>query len=296
MIPCQVLPYEVADGPANMALDEVLLDTVAGGAETAFLRTYGWSKATLSLGYFQHLADVQAEPRWHQVPLVRRLSGGGAICHHHEVTYALVVPAFHPLSRPSTTLYRAVHAAIVQVMADLGVVALARRDDVSQGHCERKRTLLCFTDADPEDIVANGEKVVGSARRRRQGAVLQHGSLLLTRSYLTPELAGVCDVADVAALPKDWSERLLRRVPAFLELDPYDTTFPLEELRAARGNWSRPATVIRLGRGFASVVGNSVRYGRPLAFKAAGIDAAQHARPPVLSRPAIARNRRVSSG
>ncbi len=48
------------------------------------------------------------------VPLVRRLTGGGAIWHHHEVTYALVVPADHPLARPSTGLYQAVHAAIAR--------------------------------------------------------------------------------------------------------------------------------------------------------------------------------------
>ena len=51
---CRVLPYEASDGPANMALDEALLDAVAAGAESAYLRTYGWTEPTLSLGYFQH--------------------------------------------------------------------------------------------------------------------------------------------------------------------------------------------------------------------------------------------------
>ena len=74
-----------------MALDEALLERSAGGAGTAFLRTYGWTTPTLSLGYFQRLAEVQADPRFRSVPLVRRLTGGGAIWHHHEVTYALVV-------------------------------------------------------------------------------------------------------------------------------------------------------------------------------------------------------------
>ena len=84
--------------------------SVAGGAGTAYLRTYGWTIPTLSLGYFQHLAEVRADPRWSNVPLVRRLTGGGAIWHHHELTYALVVPGEHPLARPSTELYHAVHA------------------------------------------------------------------------------------------------------------------------------------------------------------------------------------------
>src|ERR1700678_3435608 len=92
---CHVLPHEAADGPANMALDEALLETGANGAGPAYLRPYGWTTPTLSLGYFQRLAELQVEPRFQSVPLVRRLTGGGAIWHHHELTYALIIPAIH---------------------------------------------------------------------------------------------------------------------------------------------------------------------------------------------------------
>ena len=95
-ITCQILPYEIASGPANMALDEALLDRVSAQPEFAYLRMYGWTVPTLSLGYFQHLAQARAEPRWRSVPLVRRATGGGAIWHHHELTYALALPARHP--------------------------------------------------------------------------------------------------------------------------------------------------------------------------------------------------------
>ena len=60
---CHVYPYEVADGPANMALDEALLEAVGTGEPAAVLRTYGWSVPTLSLGYFQRLAEVRADSR-----------------------------------------------------------------------------------------------------------------------------------------------------------------------------------------------------------------------------------------
>ena len=75
-----------------MALDEAILDAVGTGEPRAILRTYGWSVPTLSLGYFQRLAHVQADSRCAIVPMVRRPTGGGAIWHHHEVTYALAVP------------------------------------------------------------------------------------------------------------------------------------------------------------------------------------------------------------
>src|SRR4051794_9107502 len=54
-MPCWVLPFSTADGPANMALDEALLDAAAGGGPGAYLRCYGWTVPTLSLGYFQRL-------------------------------------------------------------------------------------------------------------------------------------------------------------------------------------------------------------------------------------------------
>jgi lipoate-protein ligase A len=231
-----VFPFELADGATNMALDEALLDTVARGSEVALLRTYGWSVPTLSLGYFQHLEEAQAGPRWRSVPTVRRLSGGGAIWHHHEVTYALAVPASHPLARPSSKLYRAVHAAVLDSLRSRKVSAFRRGEQATSEKSEQKRAFLCFTDTNPEDIVACGMKIVGSAQRRRAGAVLQHGSLLLTRSDKTPELPGVCDVADCPAEPITWSTMLNEQIPGALGLSPLAVSVP-EELRDKAREW-----------------------------------------------------------
>jgi lipoate-protein ligase A len=238
---CHVLPHEAGGGPENMALDEALLERVAAGeAGMACLRTYGWTTPTLSLGYFERLADVQADPRFQSVPLVRRLTGGGAIWHHHELTYALVVAADHPLARPSTGLYQTVHAVIVRTLLEAGIPAARRGNARGSEHVDKKRPLLCFTDIDPEDIVTNGVKVVGSAQRRRGGAVLQHGSLLLACSSRTPEILGVCDVADESAGNHDWSDRLLSRIPPALGLRRLDAQVPAEvraralELQLAR--------------------------------------------------------------
>src|SRR4051812_5496180 len=106
-----------------MALDEALLDAVAEDPSAAWLRTYGWTAPTLSLGYFQRWADAQADPRWRDAPIVRRPTGGGAIWHDRELTYALVVPGQHPLARPSTALYRAVHEAIAGLLRARGLAA-----------------------------------------------------------------------------------------------------------------------------------------------------------------------------
>ena len=206
---CSVLSYEILGGPVNMALDEALLNRVAARPEEAYVRTYGWSEPTLSLGYFQSLGQAMAEARWRGIPIVRRASGGGAIWHHHELTYAVVLPAHHRLARPSTSLYRTVHAAILDVLRGEGL-DLHRRADRGPARQGRARTslplpFLCFTDRDPEDIVADGFKVVGSAQRRRAGAILQHGSVLLCRSERTPELRGISDLAEASEDPRYWS-------------------------------------------------------------------------------------------
>ncbi|MHC5067527.1 MAG: lipoyl protein ligase domain-containing protein [Planctomycetota bacterium] len=81
----RILSPLVADGATQMATDEALLEA----ASEATIRLYYWNQATLSLGYFQDYHQTcQSLPR--SVPVVRRITGGGAIWHEHEVTYALV--------------------------------------------------------------------------------------------------------------------------------------------------------------------------------------------------------------
>lgn len=212
-LPCRVFPHERADGPANMARDEALLDLVAEEPDAAAFRTYGWTEATLSLGYFQSVGEAESNPRWRGVPIVRRPTGGGAIWHDRELTYALAVPCGHPLSRRGVALYQAVHEAIAGVLRGLGVEAhrrgggLTRREPVP-------RPFLCFTDRDAEDIIVGRDKVVGSAQRRRSGAVLQHGSILLARSDRTPELPGVSELRSRPVDAADWPELLRGAIPA----------------------------------------------------------------------------------
>jgi lipoate-protein ligase A len=242
---CRVVRHEDADGPTNMAIDEALLEAVASTAGPAYLRTYGWTVPTLSLGYFQRLAEARADPRFQSVPLVRRLTGGGAIWHHHEVTYALVVPATHPLARPSTKLYHTVHSAIASALLQRGIAAERRGNEAVSPQVYEKRHLLCFTDPDPEDIVTRGIKIVGSAQRRRGGAVLQHGSVLLARSSRTPELPGICDVADESASNHDWSNEVLDRIPHALGLRRVDVEVPAQvqarAMELGRDRYQNPA-------------------------------------------------------
>ncbi len=227
---CRVLPHEVGDGPRLMALDEALLDSVAADPTAAVVRTYAWATPTLSLGYFQGIAQAGADPRWRGAPIVRRPTGGGALWHDREVTYAVVVPDTHPAARPSSALYRATHEAIAEGLRSRGVAA-SRRGAVPPS--DGSRPFLCFADRDAEDVVCSGFKVVGSAQRRRSGAVLQHGSLLLARSPTTPELPGLADLTPIDAGAASWAAFLLSILPDALGLAPRsDDVRPSEATRA----------------------------------------------------------------
>ena len=234
---CCLLPYEIAQGPANMALDEALLERVGSCPDTVFLRTYGWLDPTLSLGYFQQQSQALAEPRWQSVPMVRRNTGGGAIWHDRELTYAVVLPADFPEARPARALYRQVHSAIAELLREQGLDACRRADAASMpalgASSLQQRPFLCFSDGDPEDIVASGFKIIGSAQRRRGRAILQHGSILLASSDRTPELKGVCDLAAVSSDPRQWSQTVALRIAAALGERPSLGDWPVDVRRRA---------------------------------------------------------------
>lgn len=176
-------------GHRNMAVDEALLEESLKSG-TIFLRLYRWSEATVSLGYFQRPADQQLDPRLAHLPTVRRLSGGGAILHHHELTYSCCLPPTHPMARQPSQLYEEIHAVFIRALSELGI-SITRRGHTSLGPQE---PFLCFLREAAPDLVVDGRKVLGSAQRRRRGAVLQHGSLLLRASEHTPEILGLCDL------------------------------------------------------------------------------------------------------
>ena len=206
---CRLLPHIIADGPTQMALDHALLDSVDSDPTCAVLRTYEWSEPTLSLGYFQTIAEAESDSRWSGMPIVRRMSGGGALFHDRELTYALVVPRSHPLAVRPSTLYRAVHSAIASRMRAMGIAASRRGED--QGSLA-SHPFLCFLDRDYEDVLVEGTKIVGSAQRRRPFAVLQHGSILLARSAWTSELPGLEEMGSTVAGVQEW----VREIPLAL--------------------------------------------------------------------------------
>lgn len=207
--PCEIIVESVPlDGVANMARDEAML-VEAVGSGRCFLRLYEWSAPTISLGYFQKPDEIPAE--FSALSFVKRLSGGGAILHHHELTYSLAVPATNSLAKRPTRIYDLVHQEIIKLLSENGCKVHARGETAAPVTKEDE-PFLCFKRSDPHDLVVGDSKVLGSAQRRRKGAVLQHGSLMIEASQYAPELPGIADLQSVelsiAGLKKRFAESL----------------------------------------------------------------------------------------
>lgn len=200
------------DGPTNMGRDEALLDAVGAGDSPATLRFYQWSQPTISLGYFQPYAALETSPAAGRFPVVRRTTGGGAILHDRELTYCLAVGTLHPLLRQGpTNLYRLMHDAIIEAVCALGIQARCRGcadktggsgcDDGREEHgrTDQAEPFFCFARAHPLDIAVDTLKLAGSAQRRTPNAVLQHGSLILARTFEQQPSAAVWDHTSVDA-------------------------------------------------------------------------------------------------
>jgi lipoate-protein ligase A len=207
-----------ADGLTNMAADEALAaEAVRRGGPVA--RFYGWLEPTLSLGAFQPLAGARAVA---VDAIVRRPSGGGAILHGTDLTYAAAVPRDHPLGRTARPLYDLWHMALVEELAARGMAARLS-GAVEVAACPDAEAFLCFARRADGDVVMppagrparpSDPKIVGSAQRRLAGAVVQHGSLLLRASPAAGGLVGLEELApssarvEVADLAARWADRV----------------------------------------------------------------------------------------
>ncbi len=174
-------------GPRNMAVDEAILEAVASGGAPPTLRLYAWQPPCLSLGYAQPVTDVDREALgrlgW---DLVRRPTGGRAILHTDEITYAVIAPDDDPLVAGGVLAsYRRLSLGLLAALRRLGLEPEVKGDEpVPQA---TRHNPVCFQVPSAYEITVRGKKLVGSAQVRRRGAVLQHGTL-----PLQGDIARVC--------------------------------------------------------------------------------------------------------
>ena len=162
-------------GPANMAVDWALLRNAQGGS--AFLRLYRWSPPCLSFGRNEPATSRYDLDRIRELGLdtVRRPTGGRAVWHEQELTYAVAAPS--DLFGSLQEAYISIHRVLADGLQSLGApVEVAERP---QGPSVGPGGGACFASPVGGEIVVGGLKLVGSAQVREGDAFLQHGSVLL---------------------------------------------------------------------------------------------------------------------
>jgi lipoate-protein ligase A len=198
-------------GVENMALDEALLER-AGTSGNAVLRVYSWAEPTLSFGRNQATRGTYDPERARErgIAVVRRPTGGRSLLHYREITYSVTAPVEKAGSLRES--YTRINRLLVDGLARVGVAV-----EVAS---PRERSLApsaapCFERPAAGELVVDDRKLVGSAQWRDQGAMLQHGSILVEDDQSLVSL-----LATDVALPRPAAtlKESLGRTPAVVEV------------------------------------------------------------------------------
>jgi lipoyl(octanoyl) transferase len=172
------------EGAVNMGRDEALLEFVRRGQSPMTFRVYGWSVPTISLGAgqsYQGYVDLTGPAAG--LPVIRRRTGGGAILHDAELTYSMTVAKREYPDGSPTEVYKLLQEAIVATLCEVGLPAALRPIGQAASPFAQRDIFWCFHRKYDFDIMVRGEKMGGSAQRRLPDALLQHGSIMLRRTF-----------------------------------------------------------------------------------------------------------------
>jgi len=177
----RVIPYQQFNGIQNMALDLFYSIRVAD-LKIPLIRFYGWHPYCLSLGYHQDSGDIDLEKLASEgFDIVRRPTGGSAIFHAQELTYSIIIP------RAIIThhqLYEFFHIALGRTLNHLGInVVLSSADYPGSYLNQGNNTFACFNRAAKSEIKFKDKKLVGSAQKIFENAILQHGSIIFGKKH-----------------------------------------------------------------------------------------------------------------
>ncbi len=194
------LPDRRASGAWQMAADDWMLSRAEAGE--CLFRVYEFEAPTVSLGYFQSWERLKSVPSLARLPWVRRQTGGDLLVHDNEITYAIAAPV-EALGVVRDLPCR-VHRAVSEWLKTLGIETQCQPEAGKISREGAPAGILCFLHPAAGDVLFQGCKVMGSAQRKRHGAVLQHGSLLLGTCPAAPWLPGLTNLgATIAGIGAD---------------------------------------------------------------------------------------------
>ncbi len=156
----RVIELEANNAYRNMAIDEAIVEAVRESRSKPLIRFYTWTPSAVSIGRFQSMREEVNLERCRELGIdhVRRITGGGAVYHDSkgEITYSVIAPE-KMLPRGIGETYMLICGWVIEGLGGLGIKAEF---------------------APINDILVNGKKISGNAQTRREGVVLQHGTIL----------------------------------------------------------------------------------------------------------------------
>lgn len=198
-------------GADNMRIDSELLDgAIQNQTKEPVFRLYAWSPKCISLGRNQKDDFITDK----DVELVRRLTGGRALLHDDEITYSYVAPVIEGESVVES--YKHISGILINFFKTLGV-------ELNFGENKKVSTHFdyCMLLSTGADVCYKGQKIIGSAQYRKQGYILQHGSILFgyDKEFLEhlfkEEVKGITTVKEI--LPDMTKEKFVSLLEDFIQ-------------------------------------------------------------------------------
>lgn len=198
-------------GADNMRIDSELLDeAIQNQTKEPVFRLYAWSPKCISLGRNQKDDFITDK----DVELVRRLTGGRALLHDDEITYSYVAPVIEGESVVES--YKHISGILIDFFKTLGV-------ELNFGENKKVSTHFdyCMLLSTGADVCYKGQKIIGSAQYRKQGYILQHGSILFgyDKEFLEhlfkEEVKGITTVKEI--LPDMTKEKFVSLLEDFIQ-------------------------------------------------------------------------------
>jgi len=152
---------EPQGGSLNMGIDNAIAEFVSKNAADPTLRIYSWIKPAVTVGYFQKISDTvnSGYCNDNNIDIIRRVTGGGTVFHDKEITYSFIVPIKNKvIPEEIEASFRVIIDPIISALKSAGIDASFKPVN---------------------DILAQGRKISGSAQTRKQGVLLQHGTVIL---------------------------------------------------------------------------------------------------------------------
>lgn len=170
------VPYEVLTGKENMQKDSDLLDfAISEKLSYPIFRLYGWRPACISLGRNQQDSFIDKKfLKDTNIDVVKRLTGGRALLHDDEITYSFICPfSYLKHGENVTKSYIEISQILIEKFAKLGI-------ELDFGGSKPVNTKFdyCMLISTGADLCYRGKKLIGSAQCRKDGYILQHGSIL----------------------------------------------------------------------------------------------------------------------